>query len=396
MPKRILFLLGAGASKEAGYPLTDEITERIFSGDYISCHNNYFFYSPDQINIHPKVALVRNILSLVRSSWLDNYEEAYTSIQKIRHEVSSIASSPFKSDIEQYQRHLRDIIARHIDPFFEKLEPFNVLGLAMDFIQDVFDDMLWLRRREARLDSPYLDLYLRLLEKVDGLDLFTLNQDTLLEDYFKLKSENNLYTDGFIEGDCDIAHWDSNLFFDNKYQVRLFKVHGSINWYWVNRPVSATPVTINIGGIEAHSSTRRQLFLVKSQRRLADSDYELRDSTGNLFETEEGRPWILIGTESKLYRYQCFPFLILLAHFAEHLEKYDRIVVIGYSFGDRAINGILLDWYEKDISARKIYLINKNGGFSWRGPYPTPEIIVSESDGIENASVEEIIDFVDP
>jgi hypothetical protein len=76
-----------------------------------------------------------------------------------------------------------------------------------------------------------LDLLVELAPSTDisKLDIITLNHDTLIE---QILTENNTpFVDGFGPIDGDFRLYDNKLYDADDAKVRLFKPHGSVNWY---------------------------------------------------------------------------------------------------------------------------------------------------------------------
>ncbi len=61
------------------------------------------------------------------------------------------------------------------------------------------------------------------------VDVFTLNHDLIVESSFNLNSTH--LEDGFYPNENGLYCFDSGRFFDSKEKYRLFKLHGSVNWY---------------------------------------------------------------------------------------------------------------------------------------------------------------------
>jgi hypothetical protein len=71
----------------------------------------------------------------------------------------------------------------------------------------------------------------------------------------------------------------------------------------------------------------------------------------------EDRPVMLLGTTNKLLEYTMGIFDDLHCLYCRELRKCDRLVVCGYSFGDKAINTQVVEWlHESD--ARRMLLIH--------------------------------------
>ena len=59
----------------------------------------------------------------------------------------------------------------------------------------------------------------------------------------------------------------------------------------------------------------------------------------------ESMPLLLIGTFNKVAEYSRGIFLDLHHRFRSTLREADRLVVCGYSFGDKGINTAVIEWY---------------------------------------------------
>jgi hypothetical protein len=79
-----------------------------------------------------------------------------------------------------------------------------------------------------------LDAITDTAKAVDQLDIFTLNHDVLIE--AQCRSANVLYEDGFADRRGELlvfSWWPQN----KREKVRLFKLHGSVNWFLYAFPV---------------------------------------------------------------------------------------------------------------------------------------------------------------
>jgi hypothetical protein len=145
--------------------------------------------------------------------------------------------------------------------------------------------------------------------RVSELHLFTLNHDTLIESF--LATANASPADGFSDNN-GIRRWESATC-DSGRKVRLYKLHGSVNWQRF-RPKQATnsnnPWAGEITGIGS------------------DPAYEAMNEP----------PLILTGTFNKLFGYTESLFLELHHRFLRVLQECDHLVVCGYGFGDKGIN----------------------------------------------------------
>ena len=162
-----------------------------------------------------------------------------------------------------------------------------------------------------------------------GIDVFTLNHDTLLEQYFN--NHKIKFTDGFDSPVNDVRYWKPELFDGEISNVRLFKLHGSVDWFRLEEGLGIIP----LGGDRWYSKNRNgEMQYLRSER------------------TE-----FLAGSFNKILQYVEPPYDDLLCWFLKGLRETSRLVICGYSFGDKGINTRLLDWVYS-AAENKIVLIH--------------------------------------
>jgi hypothetical protein len=147
-----------------------------------------------------------------------------------------------------------------------------------------------------------------------GLDLFTLNYDACIE---------NALTAGdikFVNGFDDAGVW-SPLCFTADVPVRLYKLHGSLDW-----------VDDQIYGLCSLQFPRHE--------------------RADTFETDFVRPLLIFGTAHKLSARE--PFLTLAYHFSQRVLRTKVLVIVGYSFGDEYVNQIIEQGLKKNADLRVV------------------------------------------
>jgi len=146
--------------------------------------------------------------------------------------------------------------------------------------------------------------------------VFTLNYDLCLEQ--ALNDANIKFTTGFERG-----VWTPNAL-ANPRTIRVFKLHGSLGW--VRHP----------------------------ERRVIYDAYDSAQSDEILVESPEINHEIIFAIDNKLQATQ--PFLWLFQQCAEIVARSSYIVCIGYSFRDEHINEIIGQAMASDPSKHLIYV----------------------------------------
>lgn len=134
----------------------------------------------------------------------------------------------------------------------------------------------------------------------DGIDIFSLNYDLCIES--ALSDLNKSFENGFTE-----EGWEPNRLANSDEKIRLYKVHGSLDW-----------VDDELYGLCSMQFPRHQ---------------SAEDIEG------EHQPLLIFGVAHKLTARE--PFLTLAYQFSQSVSQTPVLVVIGYSFGDDYVNDII-------------------------------------------------------
>lgn len=316
-----LFFTGAGFSKPAGCKMSKEMLDDL---EKKANSNIEIFTSVEKKTI-------KFILSCLE------YQARWRSLE-------SNGKYKYQPNIEEFALLLRRIKNR------ENLLPYPVTGNWSDKIMlleqefrkevnkqelDLYDSIEykiktqcyneWLKLNQISFLDP-LKGFLKSLTNTDiKLDIFTLNNDRLLEDYFF--DENSVYTGfvsqkwvGFNKENIDNDTYDSS-------RINYYKIHGSIDW------------------LRLIDGTVKKSYDIK----------QIEDEENNI----EIKPFLIFGHGTKLFTVE--PFFSLLELFKKKLNEKKYYFIIGYSFFDPHINNMffneLLNCPEQD---KMIVIINPN------------------------------------
>jgi len=191
-----------------------------------------------------------------------------------------------------------------------------LLGSFVDFTYSRLQE--WLA-----LGDPKSASYLRGLGElcIDGnaLDIFTLNYDLCIET--ALTAASMKFSNGF-----DSSGVWSPLAFNESAQVRLHKLHGSLDW-----------VDDQIYGLCSLQFPRHE--------------------NAETIKGDDVRPQLIFGTAHKLSARE--PFLTLAYHFSQRVLRTKVMAVVGYSFGDEHINQIIEQGLKKNGRLRLVVVSPK-------------------------------------
>lgn len=328
---KLLLFLGAGVSKPSGLPAVPELTDELF------------VVRPGESETTEHL---RALLTIIMEH--DTYDIGYTglvpSAQGFKSSGSIYRSS--KSTYEDLFFLCQEISLWHqglsdnslITPFMGHIQERAgglLLGSSVD--ERIFDLGRWGYRMSSyielivttKLRQKYLagfDLIGELAKdpSVTQLNIVTLNHDTLIEQF--LEDKELRFADGFSEVDGDVRWSDDKTYEDQSIRVRLFKLHGSIDWY----------------SFQFAGKQRRAIFR-------GNDVTSARDGTGRPLRVEYLRPSYLSGIH-KADAYGRGIYADIHFHFSHLLRQCDRILMSGYGWGDTAINFKLDTWLDRSRS----------------------------------------------
>lgn len=346
MHERIAFLLGAGISIPAELPSTRTITDIILSGDGIMRHTDrtYYFGTPlyDQPDQYvPKVTIFLNRLKIECDLYYLYQYSRYTTYEEIYYIASQIEDSErFEYDNPAVQP-LIDKIMPEILPIirhrpFDRDKSWTIAELASEatnYIRDIVWNLLTKAPKKldylASIKNAYLD------SQLTKINIFTLNHDTILEQYL---AQNDIQVNDGFGAEERIRKWDTDLLMRNESKVNLIKLHGSVNWFRFR--INGDDWSNEIIGIPESTDI-----------------WHTTDANGRLNRPLDGHPMMLVGTFNKMLDYSSGIYADLNYHFYRLLKETDCLIVSGYSFRDRGINSKILDWLYAD-EIRKIIAVH--------------------------------------
>jgi len=198
----IIFLLGAGASVEAGVHTSDEITDILI---------NYGSYCPSENS-----TAIENLLRYIQVRIAD-YLQVKASEVNFEYILGTLIELSKK---EEYP----------IVPFLGEGDILVKKLEKVISIQEVINKLYALLRELLFIRNPvdYLNPLKTFLSFSKPLDLFTLNYDISVETSF----DNNgvSYTTGYRGRSKGLPIWDTSQFSKKFFDARIFKLHGSVNW----------------------------------------------------------------------------------------------------------------------------------------------------------------------
>jgi hypothetical protein len=303
---RILVLAGAGLVQEAGLPTSVELAHKLKEDLLEACATQ----GQESLKANEAVACLAALRFLVGGIRFQRGILNRDPDEEINIEQVAVAA------IELQQR-LRNPLAPYMSGWHDRLIDLErqnpeTLRLVVDFIYSQLDK--WLATPRAS-EVAYLARLGDLHESGVRLDIFSLNYDLCIE---KALTDSNR---SFLNGFTSDAGWSPDELVSASVPIRLFKLHGSLDWI--------EDELYGLCSIEFPVHSRRE---------------DLK--------TEGSRPLLIFGTAHKLSPRE--PFLTLAYHFARGTLDASVLAIIGYSFGDEHVNEIIRQAMKKNRRLRVI------------------------------------------
>lgn len=372
-----MILLGAGTSKEAGVPPAYEMTKEIIrlfndrnvlkSRPDLSKYNQVILFAVggllfqqgikgenplNGVNIEElfsAIQLLANRQNIEAASFISAWHPLVETLD--RTSISAKSREQAKSDIERILINLSgrsNNSNRSPFPTSSILADFgfssnsyqrvNVQELAeaveiisSSFVERPSQGEIFRRTNELMLQKLIQLVWIEDDEKVDYLEpllqtkntIVSLNYDNAIE--LAARKFNRSITTG-------IEYWsEKGQFPQDLSEILLLKLHGSIDWAFVDRPCSGQrPIPY-------------QIIAKVSSEHFKESNFS---------------PAIIFGQRNKLTAKG--PFLELLRAFERELSQSKRLTTIGYSYRDEHINEYIFQWLNKNPQNQLRVINGKN------------------------------------
>lgn len=195
-----------------------------------------------------------------------------------------------------------------------------------------------------------LELISETASSVAALDIFTLNHDLLVERQLNADGITDV-EDGFDDREHgEFLVYRSSWWLNksqSRHKVRLFKLHGSLNWWLYEFPMWNK----SVGRV-------RQYAIPDGH----PDPYHSKDQNDHLVHPVESKAAFLSGTIVKELRYGVALWAELFSAFRFHLANHTHLICSGYGFGDTGVNQRLVQWMHDglDRSHRLVLLTPDN------------------------------------
>ncbi len=366
--KSISLLLGAGFSAPMGYPVGNQLNEEMLK----LTHNDFRVDSveilhrkenPQEGNREPNDLIYRFCVDLTKHFKQQeknfDYEEFYDYLKE-----KASTDRTVEKMAEQYCS------------FFDKDTLINKLpSIYNQLVAILIKDSSSRSHYEDAFYSQSIPTHMGILKCMHELsehgivNVHTLNHDLLFERFRKTSVLSGKISDGFEEtgspyyATCILPNNsnDTDVYnvclarYTGKYDtpVRLYKLHGSLDYYAYPTKVSTT-----VHSLDCYVKLKAEINRHAIKK-------ELKSDNGKRFYEElpssYHHPDFLTGTTAKILRYE-EPLLYkkLFDHFQENLQQAEKLIIIGYGGRDVEVNRIVLEHFEHQ--SKPSYIIDPYAG----------------------------------
>jgi len=349
---KIAILLGAGSSIPAGIPSTEDLTGSVLCGQGVHRSTmTTYIPNPDLAAKHKGIHPDHDnlvIISKLMSRWFceqaqmimekynkrANYEDIFYLVDQVYADEWEIENPAIYHFVNETKEKIASVysqiyLGRHLDN--SKL--YSILGEIRNYVADI----VWHKLSCNSQNTDHLKIWKYICTNFDVSCIATLCHDTHVETF--LADQCISLMDGFCpDPEVGVRYWNGS--FISKGTIPFIKIHGSVDWFkFCPDNGGNARIGIPLNGDAEHTRTQ---------------DGILQNPLNG------GRPLMLIGTFNKMYDYSRDIFLDLFYQLRLSLKKADIMIICGYSFGDKGINGEISNWYHTNPDCRHFIIIDPN------------------------------------
>ncbi|MFM7458199.1 MAG: SIR2 family protein [bacterium] len=325
-------LLGAGFSIAFGMPSTEKLTELLVTSEeskFVRASWGDYYTEEEWLrdgsnNIDMEAEAYHNIIRFLYKkeqaieSQLDrkiSFEDIYSLLYSLAYPSQSACYKRYLDGFIEYLdklsdeektklqrsddgRDLLNDLNENINPYFKVMKMLKCI-IAKELEKHNGVDL-------TLLNSKFWDH----LFKSEKINIFSLNHDLIIERILEHKSKD--FQDGF-ESKNGFQEFTDNFSDNNK--INFLKLHGSIDWFYHGFHV------------KKHPNSNERAFLT--------------------------------GTQNKYEEYLMSIYSDLKWHYKRLLKDTEKLIVIGYSFGDYGVTTEIINWMHKKTDA-KLIIIDPN------------------------------------
>lgn len=238
--------------------------------------------------------------------------DSKTNFAKIKKDLSDKATI---EDILNHIRRIRELTNESADKKYIEVSGEAAKKLDKEICTKIYDIILEKEKVADLETTKKFFAWLSILNREFSKEIFTTNYDLIIEK--SLESSQIPYFDGFV-GSYEPFFWqesiDKLVGKDDLTQnwIRLWKIHGSLSWFWKEDEKTKTPKIVRIGKIDKIEDEENELVIYPSKEK---------------YDSSKKQPFVAYFDRLKNYL----------------LNGELLFVFTGYSFSDQHINEIIFN-----------------------------------------------------
>ena len=298
--------------------MVEEITDALLTGTWESHTDSRFYPSaaPSSGIAQRAQEFVRIVKAHIdphlrtRDDRVANYEDLYAAVLQIVQDETFEIINPLIADTLSAIRAATGDLCRDLHPHIDTNTFASLADRATDLVQWVVYHKL------APATKPVgMDAIAAVASALPSVDIFSLNHDLLIEGL--LHEAGIPFADGFAERDGDVLRF--NWSWNSGVPVRLYKLHGSVDWYRFR-----FPTFVQFGKVH-------------------DPEH-CKNADGRRLDLLDPKPLFLTGTTVKEQLYGVSVVGELFSQFRSRLSEHHTLICCGYGWSDKGINTRLRQW----------------------------------------------------
>lgn len=281
--------------------------------NHLSYSKNIGFFFGAGTSCALKIPNVEQLTDGIEADLIDDFKKHF---DLIKGDLTT-AVAPRKVNIEDILNHIRRIreLTSESAKEYQGVSGEAAKKLDKEICTKIYNIILEKEKAADLENTKKFFAWLSILNRDFSKEVFTTNYDLIIEK--SLESSQIPYFDGFV-GSYEPFFWqesiDKLVTKDDLTQnwIRLWKIHGSLSWFWKEDAKTKTPKIVRIGKVEKIEDEKDELVIYPSKEK---------------YDSSRKQPFIAYFDRLKNYL----------------LNGELLFIFTGYSFSDQHINEIIFN-----------------------------------------------------
>ena len=239
---------------------------------HLSYSKNIGFFFGAGTSCALKIPNVEQLTDGIESALIDDFKKNFDLIKA----DLTVAVAPREVNIEDILNHIRRIreLTCESAKEYQGVSGESAKKLDKEICTKIYNIILDKEKVADLENTKKFFAWLSILNRDFSKEVFTTNYDLIIEK--SLESSHIPYFDGFV-GSYEPFFWqesiDKLVTKDDLTQnwIRLWKIHGSLSWFWKEDAKTKSPKIVRIGKIEKIEDEKDELVIYPSKEKYDSS-----------------------------------------------------------------------------------------------------------------------------